>query len=344
MNKIISALHEHATYIAQHRAIEDEKSVLTYRQLLTMVEHVAARLTVVSPQVVAIFAENGIASVVGDLAAISLGVPVVALPADLSKQKLLDVIRKTGVDCVLTDRPDAVATLGIDISNKPLPISAELFAIELVVDAHAPTTLPPGTAKIVVNVGKKSEPNYLYSGRAELEFAAESLLGVAASMQGDRHLCLSPLATCHENIGGIYTTILAGATICVPRLKNLGITGESIHVDQLAASLETWCATSVLTIPKILRSLVDAAGCGIVVPSTIRYVAVAGAFPPALLAAADRQRIPVYEGRALVERTAVISINRPPSWRHGNIEKALPRVSVVACDDAQRPSRSTHRW
>ena len=343
MNKIISALHEHAIYIAQHRAIEDEKSVLTYRQLLTMVEHVAARLTVVSPRVVAIFAENGIASVVVDLAAISLGVPVVALPADLSKQQLLDVIRKTGVDCVLTDRPDDVARLGIHIANNSLPITGELFAIELVVDAYVPATLPSGTAKVVVNVGKMDEPKNLYIGRAELEFMADSLLGVAASMQGDRHLCLSPLATSHENIGGIYTTILAGATICVPKLKILGVTAESIHVDQLAASLETSCATSVLTTPQILRSLVVAAGCGIAVPSTIRYVAVAGAFPPALLAAADHHRIPVYEGRAVAEQTAVVNINRPLSWRKERIEKALPRVAVTSCDDAQRPCRSSHR-
>src|SRR6202042_2356135 len=98
---------------AQHRAIEDETSILTYRQLLTMVEHVAARLTVVSPRVVAILADNGIPSVVADLAAIFLGIPVVALPLDIPKQKMIDVVRKTGVDCVLTDRPDDVATLGI---------------------------------------------------------------------------------------------------------------------------------------------------------------------------------------------------------------------------------------
>ena len=144
MNKIIAALHDHAIYIAQHRAIEDETSTLTYRQLLTTVEHVAARLTVVSPRVVAILAENGISSVVADLAAMSLGVPVVGLPTHFSKQQLLDTIRKTGVDCVLTDRPSDIARLGMDVVDKALPLVGTLFAIELAVQKDAAIALPPG--------------------------------------------------------------------------------------------------------------------------------------------------------------------------------------------------------
>jgi acyl-coenzyme A synthetase/AMP-(fatty) acid ligase len=333
VNKIIAALHEHASYIGQHRAIEDEKSVVSYRQLLTRVEHVAARLTVVSPHVVAIIAENGIAPVVADLAAMSLGVPVVVLPPNFSRQQSRDVIRKFRVDCVLTDRPDDFAQRGIDRIHEAIPLVGELVAIELVVDGLAPGTLPAGIAKVIVDIAETGEPKIFCIGRAELEYEAESLLGVAASMQGDRHLCLLPLANANENIGGIYTAILAGATSCVPQLENVGLVGESIRIDRLVASLERWCATSVMTSPKILRSLVHAAGCGTAVANTIRYVAAAGVFPSALLAEADRQRIQVYEGRALVERTAVVSIDRPRSRHHAHRGVNAPST-VIAMDRA----------
>lgn len=333
MNKIITALREHATFIAQHRAIEDEKSVLSYRQLLTMVEHVAARLTVVSPHVVAIIAENGIAPVVADLAAMSLAVPVVVLPPDFSRQQSRDVIRKFRVDCVLTDRPDDFAQRGINHVHDATPLVGELVAIELAVDALAPGTLPAGIAKVIVDTASTGEPKIFCIGRAELEFEAESFLGVAASMQGDRHLCLLPLADANENIGGVYTAILAGATSCVPQLENVGLVGDSIRIDQLVASLETWRATSVMASPKILRSLVHAAGGGTAVANTIRYVAVPGVFPPALLAEADRQRIAVYAGRAGVEPTAVVSIDRPRS-RHDAHRGVSAHPTVIAMDRA----------
>lgn len=340
MKKIISALHDHATFIAQHRAIENENSVLTYRQLLTTVERVAAQLKMHSPQVIAIFAASGIAYVVADLAAMSLGVPVVALPTNLSRPHLLDILRKTHVDCLLTDRPDDVGKLGVDFANAPVLTASELFLVAFFADTQTPATLPFGTAKVVVDARNTCETKNICIGRAELESAAESMLGVAASIQGDRHLCLSPLTTSYENIGGVYTTILAGATICIAQPAAMGIAGESVHVEQLAASLDAWCATSVLTTPALLRLLVAAARRGVSVPRTIRYVSVAGSFPPALLMAADHEGIPVYEGRAIVEQNAVVSINRAMSWRHRVGGKRLPRGALSPCDDAQRPFRT----
>ena len=303
----------------------------------------AARLTCVSSRVVAILADNGIASVVADLAAMSLGVPVVVLPVDLSENQLRDVIRKTGVDCVLTDRPNNLATRDIGVPSKALPIAGGLFEIEVIVDASAAVALPAGTAKVIVTTGKTGTPKILCIGHTRLEFAAEALLGAAARMQGDRHLCRLPLSTSHENIGGICTSILAGATMCVPRLKNSGITGQSIRVDELVASLDTWRATSVLTSAEILRSLVAAAERGVAVPNSIRYVAVGSAFPPALLAAADRQRIPVYGGSARVEPTAMVSVPRPMTAPRGVVENSLTHVCADDFDNLQ-PFRSARRY
>lgn len=326
MNKIISALHDHATFIAQHRAIEDENSVLTYRQLLTTVERVAAQLKLHSPQVISIFAENGIAHVVADLAAMSLGVPVVALPTNLSRPHLLDILRKTHADCLLTDRPDGVAKRGVIFANASELTASELVLVEFFVDTQTPATLPFGTAKVGVEARNTCEPKNVCIGHAELESAAESMLGVAASMQGDRHFCLSPLTTSHENVGGVYTTILAGATICIAQPGTMGIAGESVHVEQLAASLDAWCATSVLTTPALLRLLVAAARRGVSVPCTIRYVSVAGSFLPALLTAADHEGIPVYEPAPSSSKTrSSASIERC----RGAIESAANDYHVV---------------
>src|ERR1035437_7705229 len=97
-----------------------------------------------------------------------------------------------------------------------------------------------------------------------METVAESLGFASAATRNDRHLCLLPLATLLENIGGIYTPLLAGATICLPRLAAVGLSGSSgLNVGRMLAALNEWQASTAIMVPQMLQAMVAAGQAGV---------------------------------------------------------------------------------
>lgn len=171
----------------------------------------------------------------------------------------------------------------------------------------------------------------------ELETTAESLRVASVASSNDRHLCILPLATLLENIGGIYTPLLAGATICVPPLASIGVSGSSgLDTSRLIAALNRWQATSAIMVPQMLRALVAAGDAGVALPLKLRYLAVGGA-PVALRLLHDAEvlGLPVYEGYGLSECASVVAVNRPRVRRIGSIGKPLPHVRVDFAADGE---------
>lgn len=335
MSTIIAALRRHAELTPQRIAMQDKDGALSYRDLLATVEQLSARLHAASPRVLGLLADNGRAWALADLAALAAGIPLIPLPLFFSPGQIAHVIRSAGIDQVLSEQPERLsAALQLD------PTSAEAFhrglSILRLPDA-AGSELPIGTAKVTFTSGTTGEPKGVCLGREEMETVAESLREASAARCEDRHLCLLPLATLLENIGGIYTPLLAGATICLPGLAEVGLSGSSgLDVDRLIAALEHWQPSSAIMVPQMLQAVVTAAQAGAALPKSLRYLAVGGA-PVAKRLIDDAQELglAVFEGYGLSECASVVAVNRPGESRPGSVGRPLPHLAISFADDGE---------
>jgi long-subunit acyl-CoA synthetase (AMP-forming) len=342
MSYIVRALHEHAAARPAHEALIDETGALSYAELLTVVRRAAERLKALRPRAVGLFTDNGIPWAIADLAALMCGIPLVPLPSFFSPAQREHIVHSVGIDCVLTDQPEVAA---LDIAKTASPFYGGLVAISLDTPTHGMPALPEGTQKITFTSGTTCSPKGVCLGLDEMEATADSLRIASAANADDRHLCVLPLATLLENIGGIYTPLLTGATICLPGLARVGLSGSSsLDIGCLIHALSTWRASSVILIPQMLQALVGAGRAGIALPDCLRYVAVGGApLSTALLDAAARLGLPVYQGYGLSECASVVAVNRPDANRVGSVGHPLPHVRVSFAEDGEILVRGV-RW
>ena len=339
MSAVIAALQRHAANRPQKIALQDESAVLTYGELASeigrLVERFADGFAGVS-RPVAIYSDNGIDWALADLAALHLGITIIPLPLFFSPSQIVHVLNAAGVDQILTDQPARL----IAALNRP-GLSAEPFYGKLqrvrLPAAAVSAALPIGTAKVTFTSGTTGEPKGVCLSQEAMETVAESLGFASAASSNDRHLCLLPLATLLENIGGIYTPLLAGATVCLPSLASVGLSGSSgLDVRRMASALREWRATTAIMVPQMLQAMVAAGRAGVHMPVNLRYLAVGGA-PVALplLENARILRLPVFEGYGLSECASVLAVNRPGESRAGSVGKLLPHVTIDFARDGE---------
>jgi len=163
-----------------------------------------------------------------------------------------------------------------------------------------------------------------------LSTVARALATAGEGQASDRHLCLLPLATLLENVGGIHAPLLAGATVCVPALAEVGLKGSSgLDVATLVDALTRWQASTAIMVPQMLQAVLAAARAGLPLPRQLRYLALGGApVAPTLLAAAREFGLPVFEGYGLSECASVVAVNTPDAHRPGSVGRPLPHVQL----------------
>lgn len=335
MSTIIAALRHHAEKAPHHIALQDKDVALSYAELLKTVEQLAERLQATSPRVVGLLADNGPAWALADLAALAAGIPIIPLPLFFSPGQIAHVIRTAGIDRVLTDQP---ARLTGALQQEALSCEAFHDVLQMVrLPGMAGRALPACTQKVTFTSGTTGEPKGVCLGLEEMESVAESLRQASAARSDDRHLCLLPLATLLENIGGIYTPLLAGATICLPSLAEVGLAGSSgLDVGRLITALGKWQASSAIMVPQMLQAVVAAGRAGVSIPKTLRYLAVGGA-PVAgrLIDDAQALGLPVFEGYGLSECASVVAVNRPGESRPGSVGRPLPHLRIAFAEDGE---------
>jgi long-subunit acyl-CoA synthetase (AMP-forming) len=159
-------------------------------------------------------------------------------------------------------------------------------------------------------------------------------LAQVIDLPGVRHLCLLPLATLLENVGGVYAPLLSGGEVLLPPLADVGLHGSSgLDVARLTGAIDHHLPHSLILVPALLQALVAAIHRGWRPPGSLRFVAVGGArVAPALIEAARRGGLPVYEGYGLSECASVVSLNTPGADRPGSAGRPLPHVSVTVED------------
>lgn len=336
MKMILEAIAQHARQRPQAIALQGENQVLSYARLNATINHLADHLRQHPPRALGLLMDNGPAWVVADLAAARANVPVIPLPGFFTPSQLQHTLDDAGVDTIWTDQRQQLQA----ITQQPQPSSIDIAGHELTVLTHKArhvVALPRFISKVTYTSGTTGQPKGVCLPGNTLQVVAQSLLEATSMHESDRHLCVLPLATLLENLGGIYVPLLAGATMVLPSLASLGFSGSArMDVIPFYRLLHEHKASTAILTPQILQALVEHLESGAARLPALRFVAVGGApVAPLLLARAAECGLPVFEGYGLSECGSVVAVNRPGQERPGSVGKPLAHVQLRIADDGE---------
>ncbi len=152
-----------------------------------------------------------------------------------------------------------------------------------------------------------------------------------------RHLANLPLSTLLENVAGVYQTLLAGGTVLLPALEELGYSGSAgLNAERWYQTLNHWQPETMIMIPEMLRGLLGVWRPEDPLAQSLRFAAVGGAHvATSLLEQAAAAGIPVYQGYGLSECGSVVALNVPGNNRCGSVGRILPHLRVMIADDGE---------
>jgi long-chain acyl-CoA synthetase len=278
---------------------------------------------------VALLADNSPAWAVLDLACQFEDICLVPVPGFFSASQRRHILQSAGAELLVS----------AESGDAPLPGLPGYSITRL--DSGA-ALVPVQTSKITFTSGTTGEPKGVCLSFAQCLRVAGSL-AAAIEVKRPRHLCVLPLSTLLENIGGLYAPLLAGGSIVLPPPADLGMQGSSgVDAGVFLEALERHRPQTMILVPQLLAVLDAALQRGWRAPSSLRFVAVGGArVAPALLGRVRAGGLPVYEGYGLSECASVVSLNRPGDERPGTSGKVLPHAGVSVVDGELRVSGTT---
>lgn len=307
-----------------HVVVEDGVQRCDWQALRARVMALAATLASAGAHRVALHADNCIEWVLVDLACQQAGVPCIPLPLFFSDVQREHVLASAGVDLIFTQAPGLFREPGQRQLACP---EAGISLLQRTV-VHLPA-LPAGTGKLTFTSGSTGTPKGVCLGNGHQLLQAEAL-GRAVGLPAPRHLCVLPLGVLLENIGGVYAPLLAGGTVLLRPLRQLGFEGSGLrHPEQFLRVLQELQPDTLILIPQLLQVLVHAAASGWR-PPAFRFIAVGGARVAAgLIKSARTLGLPVYEGYGLSECASVVSLNTPAADQPGSCGRVLPHVKLI---------------
>ena len=332
MTSILQALANHATKTPNKVAFMGSRyastlpAKLTYAELQQKVQDAAAQLSALSPNCIALKAENCLDWVIADLAALSANIPCVPIPTFFSDAQIKHTLAQTHADLLIGDwhasQGEAVGTL------QQLPMRHRLQSPSL--------ALLPNTIKITFTSGSTGQPKGVCLSQANLD-AVSASLSAAIDVHCQQHLALLPLSTLLENITAVYVPLLVGATSLVFKGQQVGLTGSSqFDGTTFANALATYQPHSLVLTPALLMALIALASSNPTLVKSLQFVAVGGArVATQLMQQAHHLGIPAYEGYGLSECASVVCLNTPANNQLGSCGQALQHVQIKTSADGQ---------
>ncbi len=331
MKKILNTLNQHASEMPGKIALRGSDTVLSYAALNEQIEQLASVIIAKGWRTLAIMLDNCPAWVVIDLAAARADVTLLPLPGFFTDQQLEHSLADADVEALITDQPERFGNLDHHaLDNKNIAgteLHCLLFDDPMIKLLNATID---DTIKITYTSGTTGTPKGVCLSGTAIDTVTTSLVHQSQIQPNDVHLCLLPLATLFENISGIYVPLLAGATIALPSLHEVGMQGASgVDINCLIFALEQHGATRAILLPQLLQALVERLEAGESAPQQLRFLAVGGAtVSQRLLYRAAALGLPVFQGYGLSECCSVVALNNNEHNRPGSVGRPLPHVSL----------------
>lgn len=312
MSAILQAIHHHAARQPAHMAIAHAQGGLTYAALSQAIDEYGRTLFAREPKTIGIAITDPLAWAVIHLACTSMGIPHVPIPPFFTPEQRAHALRDAGANLLVT------STLSGD-----MVVSGHAVAIETL--QNPSVALPPHTAMITYTSGSTGAPKGVCLSQRGMETVAQSLLTTLGAHTAQRHLSVLPLAVLLEQIGGLYTTLLAGGTYVIASLAQ-----------GLAPALHASRASSCILVPELLKQLLDQCAHNHFEFPDLRFIAVGGAkVAEELLVRAQSFGLPVYEGYGLTESASVVAVNVPSQQRAQTVGKLLPHIRCSIAADGE---------
>lgn len=285
---------------ADRVCLMDDTRQVTYADLSG---EVATKAIQLAPwRCVALQMDNGIDWILWDLAAQQQGVVLVPLPPFFTRAQIQHALQSTGVEAIITSQ-------GIRPTGLPS------------------MTLPVGTSKVTFTSGTTGQPKGVCLSAEALWQVAQSLAAILKQDTGPLHMASLPLAVLLENVAGVYTALMLGRSVYLPRLEQLGAQYSNLH--RLLAEKNI---TSLITVPEQLRLLIQQTEEAGGLPA-LKFVAVGGAkISPELVLRGRCLKLPIFEGYGLSEMASVVALNTISDDHPGAAGKLLPHVKVVVVE------------
>lgn len=299
-------------------AIEEPAGCISYRALWETVQKASEAIAALNPRVVAIDVPNSSAWIIVHLACVQAGIPQLPLPPFFTPQQRAHALRDAGADLLLDHNFDPS---GVALRLGRHSVTAHRLE-------NPAIALPTDTALITYTSGSTGNPKGVCLGQRGMEQVATSLITVLGTELAARHLCVLPLGVLLEQVGGLYTTILAGGTYIISEIPTYG--------DRLADALQESRATSCILVPEMLKGLVHACERDSMQLKDLRFAAVGGAkVPEPMLAKAEQLGLPIYQGYGLSELASVVAVNAPNRNRRGSVGEVLPHINYSIAADGE---------
>ncbi len=310
-------------------ALQGDDGCLTYRELWKTVSTLARTLKGLGLRRIGLCGDNGSAWVVADVACLIAGTVCVPVPAFFSAQQTRHLTEQAGLDALLWAghlRP----------SNQACELSDGVWLDRLPIPENR-VRLPADTAKITFTSGSTGQPKGVCLSMDQLTATVNALVDRLSCLELDDHLCVLPLATLLENIGGVYLPLMMGARVQLPSLARLGLHGSSgLDAARLVSFISQARPQSMILVPELARVLVAAAEHHQLGTEGLRFLAVGGGkVAPELLVRGRELGLPLYEGYGLSECGSVVALNSPMADRLGSVGKPLGHVKVSVDRDGQ---------
>jgi long-chain acyl-CoA synthetase len=328
MNELVARLVERAATSPDAVSVEGAHESLTALGLLSGVRKFSDYFQAAGIDRIGLLAQNSPAWIMADIASQYADICFIPLPHFFSDTQLLHTIENAGIDALLTDDPTRLDQI---IPSYELPFDRD-NEYDLTLRAVAQprrTALPDGTAKITFTSGSTGAPRGVCLDNTRQLHVAQALADATQS-SSPRHLCLLPLSTLLENIGGVYVPLLTDGTVAAPPGEAVGFSGSAgLDVPKMLQALERCQPTSIILLPQMLVALVAAINDGWTPPRSLEFVAVGGGKVTAsLIRMARSSGLPVYEGYGLSETASVACLNLPESDLPGSVGQPLKHIDI----------------
>ena len=318
MRQLFDSMKRHASEAGGSIAVSDQHGQLSRRELLATVTGLAADLES-QPRTVGIYAPNGLAWVIAQLACALAGKIVVPLPAFFSSAQLGHVVRDASVELILASEQTTALALQSGVPTHVIDIHRVGAGLPDVID---------GFGQIIYTSGSTGQPKGVRLESGQIAWSAAALGSATGAAATDSYLSVLPLPLLLETICSIFIPTLLGAYVHF----DTGLAEQVGRGDPtgIAKAFETHRPTMSVLVPQLLKHwAAELQAVSQTAPSSLRFIAVGGAPVPKQVAnTAWSLGIPVHEGYGLSECCSVVAVNRPKQRRPGTVGQPLSGLSV----------------